>query len=55
MTQQYIIIWRILLLICEKPNFNAELEKVNVWLKVNKLTLNTSKTKVMIFIENRDI
>ena len=27
----------------------AELYKINVWLKVNKLTLNTSKTKLMVF------
>ena len=32
-----------------KAEINAELEKVNVWLEVNKLTLNTSKTKLMIF------
>jgi hypothetical protein len=30
-------------------NINSELEKVNVWLKVNKLSLNTNKTKVMLF------
>ena len=28
---------------------NDELEKVNVWLKVNKLSLNPSKTRFMIF------
>ena len=28
---------------------NAELEKVNTWLKLNKLSLNVQKTKFMIF------
>ena len=28
---------------------NAELEKVNMWLKKNKLSLNLDKTKLMIF------
>ena len=28
---------------------NKELEKVNVWLKLNKLTINTEKTKFIIF------
>ena len=32
-----------------EAEINAELEKVNVWLKLNKLTLNTNKTKLMIF------
>ena len=41
MTQQYILTWRILLLICEKPK--------SEWLKLNKQTLNTSKNKLMIF------
>ena len=33
-----------------EAEINAELEKVNVGLKVNKLTLNTSKTKLMLII-----
>ena len=28
---------------------NTELEKVNTWLKLNKLSLNVQKTKFMIF------
>ena len=28
---------------------NTELEKVNTWLKLNKLSLNAQKTKFMIF------
>ena len=30
---------------------NKELDKVNVWLKLNKLTLNVEKTKCMFFPE----
>ena len=30
-------------------NINNELSKISEWLKVNKLPLNTKKTKVMIF------
>ena len=37
----------------EKDNFehqiNDELKRVNIWLKLNKLTLNTTKTKSMVF------
>ena len=28
---------------------NEEIEKINIWLKVNKLPLNVQKTKLMIF------
>ena len=28
---------------------NKEIEKINIWLKVNKLPLNVQKTKLMIF------
>ena len=28
---------------------NNELEKISIWLKVNKLSLNVKKTKAMIF------
>ena len=28
---------------------NTELEKVNMWLKANKLTINTKKTHYMMF------
>ena len=30
-------------------NINNELSKISEWLKVNKLSLNTKKTKAMIF------
>ena len=33
--------------------FNAELEKVNMWLKANKLTINTKKTHYMMFHRTR--
>ena len=33
-----------------ETEIDAELEKVNVGLKVNKLTLNTSKTKLMFIV-----
>ena len=37
----------------EKDNLehqiNDELKRVNIWLKLNKLTLNTTKTKSMVF------
>ena len=32
-----------------ETNINRELEKVNIWLKLNKLSLNTQKTKLMPF------
>ena len=28
---------------------NDKIEKINIWLKVNKLSLNVQKTKLMIF------
>ena len=34
-------------------NINIHLEKINVWLKLNKLTVNVSKTKFMIFHKRR--
>ena len=35
-------------------NINTHLEKNNVWLKLNKLTVNVSKTKCKIFHKRRD-
>ena len=35
-------------------NINTHLEKINVWLKLNKLTINVSKTRFMIFHNRRD-
>ena len=32
---------------------NTELEKVNVWLKANKLTINTKKTHYVMFHRTR--
>ena len=34
---------------CLETDINNELEKVNLWLKLNKLYLNTQKTKLMVF------
>ena len=31
------------------------LDKINVWLKLNKLTVNVSKTKFMVFHKRRDV
>ena len=35
-------------------NINTHLEKINVWLKLNKLTVNVSKTKCKIFHKRRN-
>ena len=35
-------------------NINTHLEKINVWLKLNKMTVNVSTTKYMIFHKRRD-
>ena len=32
-----------------KRDINNELEKITLWLKMNKLSLNVQKTKFMIF------
>ena len=34
---------------------NRELDKVNTWLKVNKLSLNVEKTKCMLFHKRRQL
>ncbi len=36
-------------------SINNELDKVNTWLKVNKLTLNVEKTKCMQFHKRKDV
>ena len=36
-------------LLTRETDINRELEKVNIWLKLNKLSLNTQKTKLMLF------
>ena len=35
--------------IIKETDINNELEKVNTWLKLNKLSLDTQKTKLMLF------
>ena len=37
------------------PLINLELQKIGIWLKANELSINTSKTKIMIFSNNRPI
>ena len=32
-----------------QTEINSELNKVNLWLKLNKLSLNANKTKLMVF------
>ena len=32
---------------------NDELENINIWLKVNKLSLNVRKTKLLIFLRKQ--
>ena len=36
-------------------DINSCLDKINVWLKLNKLTVNVSKTKFMVFHKSRDV
>ena len=36
-------------------DINSYLDKINVWLKLNKLTVNVSKTKFMVFHKRRDV
>ena len=38
-----------------EAEINKELEQVNTWLKVNKLSLNVGKTKIMIFHRKKNI
>ena len=42
-------------LINKEEAINRELDKLNIWLKLNKLTLNVAKTKCMIFRKRRRI
>ena len=37
------------------PIVNTELQKIGTWLKANELSINTTKTKIMIFSQNRKI
>ena len=36
-------------------DINSCLDKINVWIKLNKLTVNVSKTKFMVFHKRRDV
>ena len=38
-----------------EAEINKELEQVNTWQKVNKLSLNVGKTKIMIFHRKKNI
>ena len=46
--QLYISIWKSLIFL-KKGDINGELEKVNTWLKLNKLSLNAQQTNLMVF------
>ena len=35
--------------VCVETEINNELERVNLWLKLNKLSLNIKKTKLLVF------
>ena len=37
------------------PLINNELQKIGVWLKANELSINTMKTKIMIFSNNKTV
>ena len=43
------------LAINREQKINRELEKVNIWLQLNKLTLNVDKTKCMLFHKRRAV
>ena len=36
-------------------DINSCLDEINVWLKLNKLTVNVSKTNCMVFHKRRDV
>ena len=38
-----------------EQELNKELEKLNIWFKLNKLTLNVDKTKCMLFHIRRSV
>ena len=38
-----------------EQEINKELEKLNLWFKLNKLTLNVDKTKCMFFHKRRSV
>ena len=42
-------------LVNREIEINCELEKVNTWLKLNKLAINVDKTKCMFFHKGRSV
>ena len=40
---------------CREVEINSELEKMNTWLKLNKLVINVDKSKCMFFHKRRSI
>ena len=34
---------------------NRELQHIAIWLRANKLAINTSKTKIIVFANNEDV
>ena len=42
-------------LVNREIEINCELERVNTWLKINKLSINVDKTKCVFFHERRSI
>ena len=38
-----------------EQEINRELEKLNIWFQLNKLTLNVDKTKCMLFHKRRAV
>ena len=42
-------------LVNREIEINCELEKVNTWLKLNKLSINVDKTKCMFFHKRRSV
>ena len=55
MIQLYTSIWNFFPKRYRVTSINAETEKVNTWLKLNKLALNVDKTKNILFYKHRPI
>ena len=49
MTLRFTLTWKILIQRLFNNAINSEFEKISIWLKMNKLSLNTQKTKMMVF------
>ena len=54
-TLQYILIHKILPAIDRETFINTELNKIDTWLKLNKLTMNVDKSKTMLFHKRRKV